>query len=67
MSHAGKFLPEQAAVGTIAGRAVPNVLANGFICVDGDFRVAFERFERRTSDSFGVGKIVREALLQISE
>lgn len=67
LTHVGELLPEQAAVDAIARRTVPNVFANGFICVDRVFRVAFERFGRRTADSLGVGKIVREALLQVSE
>jgi len=67
LTHPGEPLPEQAAVCTIARRAAPDVLANGFVCVGRVIRVAFERFQGRTSDSFGVGKIVPEAPLQIPE
>lgn len=67
LTNAGKFFSEQAAVGAIARRAVRNVLANGFIGVDGVFRVAFECFKGRAADSRGVWEIVRQVLLQISE
>ena len=67
LTNAGKVFAEQAAVDAIARRAVRNVLADGFIRVDGVFRVAFKRFEGRTSDSRGVGEIVQEVLLHIPE
>ena len=65
LMNAGKVFTEQAAIGAIARRAMRDVLTNRFNCVDGVFRIAFECFAGRASDSRGVGEIVREVLLQI--
>jgi hypothetical protein len=59
-AHTLNLSLKECAVGAVAWGAVPDVLANGFVSVSEVFRILFEAFERRATDSFGIREVVRE-------
>ena len=65
--HAGNLFAEQARVDLVAGRTTTDVLADSFVRVAGVSGVPLERFHLRATDSFGVGKVVRETSLEEPE
>ena len=65
--HPGDFLAEQTTVEAVARRTTTNVLTDGFVRAGGVPGVLFQRFDLWATDSFGVGKTVRETFLQMSQ
>jgi hypothetical protein len=65
--HLNNFLAEQTTVDAVAGRTTANVLTYGFVRASGGPGVLFKRFNLWATDSFGVGKTVRETFPQMSQ